>query len=313
VAGGVLKYGIPEFRLPDIIIDAEIENLKKMGVEIKLDTIIGKLFTIPQLLGEMGYHAAFVGTGAGSPKFGNIPGEAYNGVFSANEFLTRVNLMRGHRQPLYDTPVGMGKRVAVVGAGNTAMDAARVAMRMGAESVTPWCTAVAARIAGPRGGTGARHRRGHPLPVAHPPGGDRGQFRRLGHRHALPEDGTRRAGCLGPPPPVPVEGSDFLIDVDTVIYALGTTANPIIAQTTPGLGTNKWGYIDIDERTGMTNLPGCSRAATSSPARPPSSWPWARASAPRREPLEHNPRAGQDGEHLVERDVRLVSASRCSR
>src|SRR5262249_7014332 len=136
VAGGVLKYGIPEFRLPDIIIDAEIESLKKMGVEIRLDTIIGKLFTIPQLLGEMGYHAAFVGTGAGSPKFAGIPGEAYNGVFSANEFLTRVNLMRGHRQPIYDTPVGMGKRVAVVGAGNTAMDSARVAMRMGAESVT---------------------------------------------------------------------------------------------------------------------------------------------------------------------------------
>src|ERR1035438_7383728 len=107
-----------------------------MGVEIKLDTIIGKLFTIPQLLGEMGYHAAFVGTGAGSPKFGSIPGEAYNGVFSANEFLTRVNLMRGYRQPLYDTPVGMGKRVAVVGAGNTAMDACRVSLRMGAEEVT---------------------------------------------------------------------------------------------------------------------------------------------------------------------------------
>ncbi len=95
VAGGVLKYGIPEFRLPDMIIDAEIENLKKMGVEIRLDTIIGKLFTIPQLLGEMGYHTAFVGTGAGSPKFAGIPGEAFNGVFSANEFLTRVNLMRG--------------------------------------------------------------------------------------------------------------------------------------------------------------------------------------------------------------------------
>ena len=124
VAGGVLKYGIPEFRLPDLIIDAEIENLKKMGVEIRLDTIIGKLFTIPQLLGEMGFDTAFVGTGAGSPKFASIPGEAFNGVFSANEFLTRVNLMRGHRQPLYDTPVGMGKRVAVVGAGNTAMDSA---------------------------------------------------------------------------------------------------------------------------------------------------------------------------------------------
>ena len=133
VACGVLKYGNPEFRLPDIIIDAEIENMKKLGVEIRLDTIIGKLFTIPQLLTDMGYDAAFVGTGAGSPKFAGIPGEAFNGVFSANEFLTRVNLMRGHRQPIYDTPVGMGKRVAVVGAGNTAMDSCRVAKRMGAE------------------------------------------------------------------------------------------------------------------------------------------------------------------------------------
>jgi glutamate synthase (NADPH/NADH) small chain len=256
VAGGVLKYGIPEFRLPDIIIDAEIENLKKMGVEIKLDTIIGKLFTIPQLLGEMGYHAAFVGTGAGSPKFASIPGEAYNGVFSANEFLTRVNLMRGYRQPLYDTPVGMGKRVAVVGAGNTAMDAARVSLRMGAESVSvvyrrtrresparaeelehaieegiqfQWLT-LPVEILGDSGGwvTGMRC-----------------QKMELGE----PDSSGRRR-------PVAVEGSDFLIDVDTVIYALGTTANPIIAQTTPGLGTNKWGYIDIDERTGMTNLPG---------------------------------------------------------
>ena len=197
-----------------------------------------------------------MGTGAGSPKFGNIPGEAYNGVFSANEFLTRVNLMRGYRQPLYDTPVGMGKRVAVVGAGNTAMDAARVSLRMGAESVS-----VVYR----------RTRRESParveelehaieegiqfqwltLPVeilGNSEGwvtGMRCQKMELGEPDA---SGRRR--------PVAVEGSDFLIDVDTVIYALGTTANPIIAQTTPGLGTNKWGYIDIDERTGMTNLPG---------------------------------------------------------
>jgi homotetrameric NADPH-dependent glutamate synthase len=256
VAGGVLKYGIPEFRLPDIIIDAEIENLKKMGVEIRLDTIIGKLFTIPQLLTDMGYDAAFVGTGAGSPKFAEIPGEAFNGVFSANEFLTRVNLMRGYRQPLYDTPVGMGKRVAVVGAGNTAMDAARVSLRMGAEQVTVvyrrsrresparaeelehaieegiqfmWLTAPV-EIVGDSSGwvTGMRC-----------------QKMELGEPDA---SGRRR--------PVPVEGSEFLIDVDTVIYALGTTANPIIAQTTPGLKVNKWGYIQVDERTGMTSTPG---------------------------------------------------------
>ena len=256
VAGGVLKYGIPEFRLPDIIIDHEIETLQKMGVEIRLDTIIGKLFTIPQLLGEMGYSTAFVGTGAGSPKFAGIPGEAFNGVFSANEFLTRVNLMRGCRQPLYDTPVGMGKRVAVVGAGNTAMDAARVSLRMGAESVAvvyrrsrresparaeelehameegihfEWLTAPV-EITGNASGwvTGMKC-----------------QKMELGE----PDSSGRRR-------PVAVAGSEFLIDVDTVIYALGTTANPIIAQTTPGLKTNKWGYIETDECTGMTSLPG---------------------------------------------------------
>ena len=256
VAGGVLKYGIPEFRLPDVIIDAEIDNLQKMGVEIRLDTIIGKLFTIPQLLGDMGYHAAFVGTGAGSPKFAGIPGEAFNGVFSANEFLTRVNLMRGHRQPIYDTPVGMGRRVAVVGAGNTAMDSARVALRMGAEAVT--VVYRRSRRESPARIEELEHAMEegihfewltNPVEIQ---GNDAGwvtgmicQKMELGEPDA---SGRRR--------PVPVAGSEFLIDVDTVIYALGTTANPIIAQTSPGLKTNKWGYIEIDERTGMTSIPG---------------------------------------------------------
>ncbi len=256
VAGGVLKYGIPEFRLPDMIIDAEIDNLKKMGVEIRLDTIIGKLFTIPQLLGEMGYAAAFVGTGAGSPKFAGIPGEAFNGVFSANEFLTRVNLMRGNRQPLYDTPVGMGKRVAVVGAGNTAMDSARVAMRMGAESVT--VVYRRSRRESPARAEELEHAIEEgihfnwltlPVEIVGDSNGwvtaMRCQKMELGEPDA---SGRRR--------PVAVPGSDFLIDVDTVIYALGTTANPIIAQTTPGLETNKWNYIVADERTGMTSIPG---------------------------------------------------------
>ena len=256
MAGGVLKYGIPEFRLPDIIIDAEIENLKKMGVEIRLDTIIGKLFTIPQLLAEMGYDTAFVGTGAGSPKFAEIPGEAYNGVFSANEFLTRVNLMRGHRQPLYDTPVGMGKRVAVVGAGNTAMDALRVSKRMGAEMVT--CVYRRSRRESPARLEELEHAIEEGIEflwltapveiVGNAAGwvtGMRCQKMELGEPDA---SGRRR--------PVPVQGSDFLLDVDTVIYALGTTANPIIAQTTPGLKVNKWGYIETDEQTGMTSIAG---------------------------------------------------------
>jgi glutamate synthase (NADPH/NADH) small chain len=256
VAGGVLKYGIPEFRLPDIIIDAEIENLKRSGVEIRLDTIIGKLFTIPQLTAEMGYDAVFVGTGAGSPKFMGIPGEAFNGVFSANEFLTRVNLMRGYQQPLYDTPVGMGKRVAVVGAGNTAMDAARVSLRMGAEAVS--VVYRRSRRESPARAEELEHAieegiaflwLNNPVEILGDSSGwvtgMRVQKMELGE----PDSSGRRR-------PIPVEGSEFLLDVDTVIYALGTTANPIIAQTTPGLRTNKWGYLEVDERSGMTSLPG---------------------------------------------------------
>ena len=256
VAGGVLKYGIPEFRLPDIIIDAEIENLKRSGVEIRLDTIIGKLFTIPQLMAQMGYGAAFVGTGAGSPKFMGIPGEAFNGVFSANEFLTRVNLMRGYQQPLYDTPVGMGKRVAVVGAGNTAMDAARVSLRMGAEAVS--VVYRRSRRESPARAEELEHAieegigflwLNNPVEILGDSSGwvtgMRVQKMELGE----PDSSGRRR-------PAPVEGSEFLLDVDTVIYALGTTANPIIAQTTPGLRTNKWGYLEVDERSGMTSIPG---------------------------------------------------------
>ena len=256
VAGGVLKYGIPEFRLPDVIIDTEIDGLKKLGVEIRLDSIIGKLFTIPQLLGDMGYGAIFVGTGAGSPKFAGIPGEAFNGVFSANEFLTRVNLMRGHRQPLYDTPVGMGKRVAVVGAGNTAMDSCRVAKRMGAEHVT--VVYRRSRRESPARAEELEHAMEegidfqwltNPVEIL---GNSAGWV--TGMRVQKMELGEPDAS--GRRKPVPVPGSEFLLDVDTVVYALGTTANPIIAQTTPGLKVNKWGYIEVDEHTGMTSIPG---------------------------------------------------------
>jgi homotetrameric NADPH-dependent glutamate synthase len=256
VAGGVLKYGIPEFRLPDMIIDVEIDNLKQQGVEIRLDTVIGKLFTIPQLISEMGYEAVFIATGAGSPKFMGIPGEAFNGVFSANEFLTRVNLMRGYQRPIYDTPVGMGKRVAVVGAGNTAMDASRVALRMGAEHVS--VVYRRSRRESPARVEELEHaiEEGiefrwltNPVEILGSASGWvtglRCQQMELGEPDA---SGRRR--------PVAKPGFEFDLDVDTVIYALGTTANPIIAQTTPGLSTNKWGYIATDEHTGMTSLPG---------------------------------------------------------
>ena len=204
----------------------------------------------------MGYDAAFVGTGAGSPKFMGIPGEAFNGVFSANEFLTRVNLMRGYQQPLYDTPVGMGKRVAVVGAGNTAMDAARVSLRMGAEAVS--VVYRRSRRESPARAEELEHAieegigflwLNNPVEILGDSSGwvtgMRVQKMELGE----PDSSGRRR-------PVPVEGSEFLLDVDTVIYALGTTANPIIAQTTPGLRTNKWGYLEVDEGSGMTSIPG---------------------------------------------------------
>lgn len=256
VAGGVLKYGIPEFRLPNHIIDAEVNNLRKLGVKFELDAIIGRLFTIPQLMGEMGYSAVFIGTGAGSPKFMGIPGEASNGVFSANEFLTRVNLMRGNEQPIYDTPVGMGRKVAVVGAGNTAMDGARVAKRMGAEEVT-----VVYRRSEKE--SPARIEELHhaqeegvmfrwltnPTRVLANAGGWVESMECVEMTLGEPDDSGRRR-------PVVKQGSEFLLEVDTVICALGTTANPVIAQTTPGLKVNKWGYIEVDERTNATSLAG---------------------------------------------------------
>ena len=256
VAGGVLKYGIPEFRLPNDTIDVEVEALATLGVKFELDKIIGKLFTIPQLMNEMGYDTVFVGTGAGSPKFAGIPGEALNGVVSANEFLTRVNLMQGFRQPLYDTPVGMGKNIAVIGAGNTAMDACRVALRMGAESVKLVYRRTIKE-------SPARSEELHhaieegvdcrwltnPVELI---GNDNGWvtgMKVIKMELGEPDSSGRRR-------PVPVKGSEHLLDVDTVIYALGTSANPVIAQTTPGLKVNKWGYIETDDETNMTSLPG---------------------------------------------------------
>jgi len=256
MAGGVLKYGIPEFRLPKDIVDRELASLQQMGVRIELNAVIGKLFTIPQLLQEKSYDAVFVGTGAGFPKFQGIPGENLNGVFSANEFLTRVNLMRGFRHPEYDTPVGMGKRVVVIGAGNTAMDCARCALRMGAESVS-----VVYRRTQRESPARAEERHHaqeegiefqwltNPIRIH---GNAEGWVVGLEcMRMALgePDASGRRA-------PVEQPGTDFRIPADTVIYALGTRANPIIARSTPGLVVNQWGYIEVDERTGMTSLPG---------------------------------------------------------
>jgi glutamate synthase (NADPH) small chain len=256
VTGGVLKYGIPEFRLPNDIIDIEIDGLAKLGVKFELDCIIGKLFTLPQLMGEMGYDSAFIATGAGSPKFMGIPGEAFNGVVSANELLTRINLMQGFRQPLYDTPVGMGKRVAVIGAGNTAMDALRVSLRMGAEKV--YLVYRRSIKESPARAEELHHaiEEGiickwltNPVRII---GNDVGWvtgMEVIEMELGEPDTSGRRS-------PIPKKGSEHILDVDMAVYALGTTANPIIAQSTPGLKVNRWGYIEIDEKTGSSSVPG---------------------------------------------------------
>ncbi len=256
VAGGVLKYGIPEFRLPNDTIDVEIDALAKLGVKFQLDSVIGKLFTIPQLMGEMGFDSVFIATGAGSPKFMGIPGEAYNGVVSANELLTRINLMQGFRRPLYDTPVGMGKRVAVVGAGNTAMDAMRVSLRMGAEKV--YLVYRRSIKESPAREEELHHaiQEGiickwltNPIRIIGDESGWVNGLEVIEMELGEPDDSGRRR-------PVAKKGTEHILDVDMVVYALGTSANPIIAQSTPGLKVNRWGYIEIDESTGMTSIPG---------------------------------------------------------
>ena len=255
VVGGVLRYGIPSFRLPRDIIDREVQRLKDMGVRFETNKVAGKTFTIAQLIGDMGYDAVFVGAGAGAPSFLGIPGEFAGQVFSANEFLTRVNLMGGEKFPYLDTPVGMGDSVVVIGAGNTAMDCLRVARRAGASTVR--CVYRRSEAEAPARIEELRHAKeeGIDFFFLHTPveirvdgdgnvAGMRVQKMTLGE----PDEKGRRK-------PLPLD--EFVeLDCDTVIYALGTTANPIVAKATPGLGLNKWGYIVADEATQATNLPG---------------------------------------------------------
>jgi glutamate synthase (NADPH/NADH) small chain len=251
--GGVLRYGIPEFRLPKAILDWEIGMLKAMGVEILCNVVIGRTLTLDELFGRLGYTVAFIGTGAGLPQFLGIPGENLNGVMSANEFLTRVNLMRAYEFPESDTPVNVGKRVAVIGAGNTAMDAARTALRMGAEEAMIVYRRSEAEMS-------ARVEEYHhateegvafnwltsPLEVlGNAEGwvtGLRCQQMKLGE-----PDASGRAR------PVPIPGAERVIPVDNVVLAIGTTPNPMLTRTTSGLLTNKQGCLVADESTGLTS------------------------------------------------------------
>jgi len=243
--GGVLMYGIPEFRLPKRIVLGEIENLRKMGVAIELNVVIGRTLTIDDLFAR-GYAAAFVGTGAGLPKFLGVPGENLIGIYSANEFLTRVNLMRAYLFPEYDTPVRIGKTVAVVGGGNVAMDSARTALRLGAERVVVLYRRTEAEM--PARVEEVHHAKDegiefhflvNPLRFT----GENGRVlgvECLRMELGEPDESGRRR-------PVPVKGSDFLLGVDTAVIAIGNDPHPLVPRTTPGLDVARHGTIVADD------------------------------------------------------------------
>jgi homotetrameric NADPH-dependent glutamate synthase len=255
VVGGVLQYGIPSFRLPRDIIAREVQQLRDMGVRFEINKVIGKTFTIPQLTGDMAFDAVFVAAGAGAPAFLGIPGEFAGQVYSANEFLTRVNLMGGDRFPYQSTPIGSGDRVIVIGAGNTAMDCLRVAKRLGASQVR--CVYRRSEAEAPARVEELRHAKeeGIEFCFLHAPVeillNDHGDVRGLRAQQMMLGDPDAR----GRRSPVPL---DVFVewDCDTVIYALGTRANPIIGQATRGLALDRRGYIVADEATQSTNLPG---------------------------------------------------------
>ena len=254
-AGGVLQYGIPEFRLPkDKVVAREIENVLRLGVRIETDVIVGHTVTVDSLLDEEGYSAVFIGSGAGLPRFMGIPGENLNGVVSANEFLTRANLMKAY-DDTYDTPIYVGRRVVVVGGGNVAMDAVRTAARLGAEAHIVYRRSEAelparAEEVHPAKQEGIEFRMlTNPVEVL---GDEKGWVRGL--RCVRMELGEPDAS--GRRSPVAVEGSEFEIGCDVVIMALGTSPNPLIASTTRGLETNRRGCLVADEEHGQTSREG---------------------------------------------------------
>ncbi|HEY6944357.1 MAG TPA: NADPH-dependent glutamate synthase [Candidatus Acidoferrum sp.] len=256
--GGVLAYGIPEFRLPKQIIREQLDYLRDMGVEFETDVVVGRTVTIDELMGEEGFDAVFIGTGAGSPQFMGIPGEHWNGVYSANEFLTRINLMKAYQFPRYDAPMLdlHGKDVAVIGGGNTALDAIRSALRLGARKAYVVYRRSEAEMP-------AR------IEEVHHAQQEGIEFHLLTNPVELLSDGKgwlRAARCvrmeLGEPDasgrrrPVPIAGSEFELPISVAVIAVGTSANPIVQSTTPGLSTDKRGYIQADATTQRTSRRG---------------------------------------------------------
>lgn len=250
-AGGVLVYGIPEFRLPKAIVQKEIDGLKAMGVKIETNMVIGRVLSIDELLAQ-GFEAVFIGSGAGLPKFMNIPGENLKGVYSANEFLTRVNLMKAYREGS-DTPIQQAKKVAVVGGGNVAMDAARCAKRLGAEEVTIVYRRSEQEL--PARAEEVEHAKEegiifellkNPTKILGDENGSVCGMECLEMTLGEPDASGRRR-------PVEKPGSEFVLDVDCVVMAIGTSPNPLIKSTTEGLETQKWGGILVEEATGLTS------------------------------------------------------------
>ena len=253
-AGGVLSYGIPEFRLPKDLVAKEIETVEKLGVDIETNVIVGRSVTIDELM-EQGYGAVFVGSGAGLPRFLNIPGENLLGVYSANEFLTRVNLMKAYKFPDTPTPIKVGKKVAVVGAGNVAMDAARTAKRLGAEEVYIVYRRSEEELPARKEEVHHAKEEGIIFKLLNNPCAIHGEDGWVTGIEVVKQE-LGEPDASGRRSPVPVEGSNYVIDVDTVVIAIGQSPNPLIRQTTPGLETQKWGGIIVEEDTMKTSKDG---------------------------------------------------------
>jgi glutamate synthase (NADPH/NADH) small chain len=244
--GGVLRYGIPDFRLPNTVIDAEIDKLRRLGVRFECNTLVGRLFTVEQMIDEMGFDAVFIGTGAGYPTLPGIPGDSLNGVLSANEFLTRCNFMRARNFPDFDTPMPIKRRVAVIGAGNTAMDALRVSLRLGAEEAhciyrrSPTeCPARAEELHHAEEEGVKFHWLTHPTAILGDGAGEVRGMKLIRMELGEPDESGRRR-------PIPIADSEEEIDIDLVIFAIGTNANPILGQTSR-LKLNRRGYIETDD------------------------------------------------------------------
>lgn len=254
-AGGVLMYGIPQFRLPKEIVQHEISALKDLGVKIEVNSVIGRTFTIKELMEEEGFDAVYVGTGAGLPHFMHIDGENLNGVYSANEFLTRVNLMKAYEFPNVATPVYVGKKAAIVGAGNVAMDAARTAKRLGAEHVYIVYRRGEDEMPARKEEIGHAKEEGIELRLLNNPVSIKGDEKGWVNGLECVKMELGEADASGRRSPVAIEGSEYILDVDMVVMAIGQGPNPLIKQTTPNLEVNKRGNIVADE-AGATSIPG---------------------------------------------------------